>query len=358
MQMRESPACELGNSQHDESERDFPGAFLVPMTVDLLRRFRHRTEQRLAHFLEVTVARIRTIKPEFWTSEQVVECSVAARLLFIGLWNFCDDGGIHPASAKRLKMEVYPSDDFTVQDVSTMVQELIDHGLLAEYMVDDQPYWRVTGWHHQRIDQPNFKFPLPDGSMKKSIINRKMRQSKNVVSTIPPHQNDMVSPIPHCQNDVVSPGYRRGIAEVSHPEGKGMEGKGERSTVDPGGSTMRDLSVQQSASSGEYPAEFEAIWKIYPQRVGSNPKRRAYQAWSARLKSGITHAEICAGLERYKRYLTARGKTGSEFVLQAATFFGPELHFRNPWGMVESVPSFDAEPDYSQELLDDMRRAI
>ncbi len=172
--------------------------------------------------LEVTMARIRTVKPEFWTSEQIVECSVAARLLFIGLWCFCDDSGIHPASMKRLKMEVYPSDDFTVQDVSTMVHELIDHGLLEEYMVNDQPYWRVTGWHHQRIDQPNFKFPLPDGSMQKSNINRKMRQPKNMVSAIPPHQNDEVSPIPSHKTDMASPGYRRGIAEVSHPEGKGM----------------------------------------------------------------------------------------------------------------------------------------
>lgn len=34
------------------------------------------------------MARIRTIKPEFWTSEQVMGCAPLARLLFIGLWNF------------------------------------------------------------------------------------------------------------------------------------------------------------------------------------------------------------------------------------------------------------------------------
>ena len=41
------------------------------------------------------MARIRSIKPEFWTAEQVMECSPMARLLFIGMWNFCDDGGNH-----------------------------------------------------------------------------------------------------------------------------------------------------------------------------------------------------------------------------------------------------------------------
>jgi hypothetical protein len=50
------------------------------------------------------MARIRTVKPEFWTSEQVMNCSRDARLLFIGMWNFCDDGGNHPASAKTLKV--------------------------------------------------------------------------------------------------------------------------------------------------------------------------------------------------------------------------------------------------------------
>jgi hypothetical protein len=49
------------------------------------------------------MARIRTVKPEFWTSEQVMELSPLARLAFIGMWNFCDDAGVHTASAKRLK---------------------------------------------------------------------------------------------------------------------------------------------------------------------------------------------------------------------------------------------------------------
>ena len=56
------------------------------------------------------MSRIRTVKPEFWTSEQIIACSPIARLLFIGLWNFCDDNGVHPASYIRLKAEVFPPD--------------------------------------------------------------------------------------------------------------------------------------------------------------------------------------------------------------------------------------------------------
>lgn len=107
------------------------------------------------------MARYRTVKPEFWTSEQVVECSTNARLLFVGMWNFADDGGAMKASAKTLKMQVFPADDFTVDDIQNMVDELKANNLIVEYEHENVRYWWVTGWHHQRIDRPSYKFPGP-----------------------------------------------------------------------------------------------------------------------------------------------------------------------------------------------------
>lgn len=108
------------------------------------------------------MARIRTIKPEFWTSEQVADCSPNTRLLFIGMWSFCDDNGIHPASLKRIKMEVFPSDSISESELQTAIKELITSRLLSEYDVAGKRFWQVTGWHnHQRIDRPTYKFPLP-----------------------------------------------------------------------------------------------------------------------------------------------------------------------------------------------------
>jgi hypothetical protein len=111
------------------------------------------------------MARIRTVKPEFWTSEQVMDVSPLARLAFIGMWNFCDDAGIHSANTKRLKAELFPSDDISQSDLRALVDELIEAGLLIEYEVDGESYWQVTGWHHQKIDQPTYKHPRPDGSI-------------------------------------------------------------------------------------------------------------------------------------------------------------------------------------------------
>lgn len=105
------------------------------------------------------MARIRTIKPEFWTSEQVMECRPLARLMFIGLWNFCDDGGNHPASAKTIKALVFPGDDITADEVQVLLLELSVNGLLVIYEVSGKQYLHVNGWQHQKIDKPTVKYP-------------------------------------------------------------------------------------------------------------------------------------------------------------------------------------------------------
>lgn len=128
------------------------------------------------------MARIRTIKPEFWTSEQIVECSPIARLLFVGMWNFCDDGGNHPASAKTLKMQIFPGDDIAIHQIEAMVGELIKVGLLQQYTADGRNYWHVTGWKHQKIDKPSYKHPRPidDDStiIRRELVERQPAEGK------------------------------------------------------------------------------------------------------------------------------------------------------------------------------------
>lgn len=125
------------------------------------------------------MARYRTIKPEFWTSEQIVELSTNARLLFIGIWNFCDDAGIHPASAKALKMQIFPGDNFSINQIGEWVAEIIAQGLMIEYEVDKKAYWMVTGWAHQRIDRPNCRYPKPNSpNGRRALAERSTQERK------------------------------------------------------------------------------------------------------------------------------------------------------------------------------------
>ncbi len=79
-----------------------------------------------------------------------------------------------------------------------------------------------------------------------------------------------------------------------------------------------------------YPDEFEQAWKEYPRRPGNN-KRDACKAWEARVKAGADPDDILAGVQRYAAFCRITGKTGTEFVKQGATFFGPSEHYLDDW---------------------------
>ena len=109
------------------------------------------------------MARIRTVKPEFWTDERVGECSPTARLLFIASWNFADDHGGLDRSAKQLKAQAFPYD---VIDCEPLVQELIAVGLFIEYEVGGKKYLHIKGFGvHQKIEkQGKPRVPLYESS--------------------------------------------------------------------------------------------------------------------------------------------------------------------------------------------------
>ncbi|WP_314143212.1 helix-turn-helix domain-containing protein [Buttiauxella noackiae] len=106
---------------------------------------------------------------------------------------------------------------------------------------------------------------------------------------------------------------------------------------------LKTIGAQAGASTpakpakAEYSSEFETAWKAYPARQGSNPKNKAYQAWNARLRDGVTTESMLEGVKRYAAYQLATGKAGTEFVMQGARFFGPGLEFENAW-VVTGVP--------------------
>lgn len=88
----------------------------------------------------------------------------------------------------------------------------------------------------------------------------------------------------------------------------------------------------------DYSPEFETAWKAYPKRAGGNPKPSAWKHWKARLKEGISPDDMLAGVQRYAAWVTVTGKSGTEYVKQAATFFGPDRHFAESWTLPGQQP--------------------
>ena len=185
------------------------------------------------------MSRIRTIKPEFWTSVQVVECSPIARLLFIGMWNFADDNGVLPMSSKQIRMQVFPGDGFTAADIDAFVSELVAQGLVARFIgSDSKPYLAITGWaRHQRIDRPNPKYPAPPATFE-TTQEQFDEHSTNIRRTFDEHSTNI----------------RRTFDEHSPLEGKGREGRGKGREED-GKESPPAASKRARAQKGPLPAD-------------------------------------------------------------------------------------------------------
>jgi hypothetical protein len=108
------------------------------------------------------MARIRSIKPEFWTSEQIMGLNPLTRLLFIGMWNFADDYGRMPYAPATIKAQILPGDTMEIQMIRNMLTELSSAGLILLYTAKGREYLEITGWAHQKIDRPHKpKHPSP-----------------------------------------------------------------------------------------------------------------------------------------------------------------------------------------------------
>lgn len=125
------------------------------------------------------------------------------------------------------------------------------------------------------------------------------------------------------------------------------------------------LDKKEHGSSGDkpnakkdYPEEFEWIWSNKPEREGANPKRKAYQACSARNKQGASWREMAEGMKRYKEYCEKSKIIGTRMVQQMATFFGPDEHFKNEWEVSGGSTKGVENPQTPKYVEIDKQKAI
>jgi len=117
------------------------------------------------------MARARNIKPAFFKNETLVELPVETRLLFIGLWTLADREGRLEDRPKRIKMEIYPADDF---NVDSMLNQLCSGGFILRYEVDGARYIEIINFvKHQ---DPHYRekaseIPPPPGADNKIVAN-------------------------------------------------------------------------------------------------------------------------------------------------------------------------------------------
>lgn len=219
------------------------------------------------------MARIRTVKPEYWTDEIVGECSVSARLLFIATWNFADDHGGLDRSSKQLKAQAFPYDNI---DCEPLVQELLNNGLLVEYEVEGKKYLHIKGFGtHQKVEKKGRpRVPLYDNALKTPRL---------------------------LPDSSLTPPLR---VEVSSSEGKGREGKGNRTQRVPTEPVELERSTLFAQPPNPKASEAETIGKVFDHwrsvhhhvRAALDDKRRKI------IREALKHyseADLCQSISGY-----------------------------------------------------------
>lgn len=129
------------------------------------------------------MARIRTIKPEFFKNEQLAELPAMSRLLFIGLWTLADRAGRLEDRPKRIKADVFPYDNM---DVEKALNDLQSKGFIIRYkgnanitdriLPPEQPTTElncieiINFLKHQKIDGYNEKPSLLPASQPQDLL--------------------------------------------------------------------------------------------------------------------------------------------------------------------------------------------
>lgn len=105
------------------------------------------------------MARIRTIKPEFFTSEDIVDLSPLARLLYVALWCEADREGRMEWKPRTFKMRYLPGDDC---DIGALCGELTGAGLVVTYMAAGKVFGEIpTFLEHQAINNRERESEIP-----------------------------------------------------------------------------------------------------------------------------------------------------------------------------------------------------
>jgi hypothetical protein len=145
------------------------------------------------------MARIRTIKPDFFRHVALYEAEIKyklpLRISFAGLWTACDREGRFKWNPRTLKLDVLPYDEV---DFSRVLDALLACGFIVKYLKNDQEFGCIPTWHlHQVINNREKESILPPLE-ESTVLTREERVD-----------NALVTPLVHTP-----------------VEGKGREGKG------------------------------------------------------------------------------------------------------------------------------------
>jgi hypothetical protein len=248
------------------------------------------------------MARLRTLKPGFFTNDLLADVEPLGRLLFAGLWCHADREGRLADRPRRIKAEVLPYDEC---DVDALLAELTRLGFLVRYAADGEAYIQIVNFlKHQN---PHIKEPP---------------------STIPPPLDAGPAPAP-APADVDDASDEHRASTVQAPDDNSSSRAGlVFGLVNGLGSGLGDgapsRAVRQPRVVREvYSAPFEVGWQDYPLKTG---KHAAWLKYQERIRQGETPDRLNAAFLHYGEECRQIGRE-PKYTMHAATLLGPQKRY-------------------------------
>lgn len=117
------------------------------------------------------MARARNIKPGLFTNEVLVDLPAFDRLLFIGLWCLADREGRLEDRVRRIKMELFPCDNY---DIEVGLNNLAEAGFITRYISEGYTVIEVSNFtKHQNPHGSEKDSDLPDVNGYLTVNDRK-----------------------------------------------------------------------------------------------------------------------------------------------------------------------------------------
>jgi hypothetical protein len=120
------------------------------------------------------MARIRTIKPDFFRHEELYkaekETGLPLRVAFPGLWTVADREGLFKWKPSQIKLDILPFDDV---DIDEVLEKLRYYGFIIKYEIDGKQFGFIPSFKdHQVINarEAASKIPQPDASLQLHVI--------------------------------------------------------------------------------------------------------------------------------------------------------------------------------------------
>lgn len=167
------------------------------------------------------MARIRTIKPEFWQDEKLSPCDPLTRLVFLGLVSLADDAGRLVDNLRLIDAQIFPNTDDTAHEALMRLSGMgrIRRGTTAS----GQRIIEICNWsRHQKIQHPNLKGSLPELVTVEDVTEiheALMRRSGAAHEPLTHHTNDQ-RPVPTTSTNDPSVAPRKRSAPKKAEERK------------------------------------------------------------------------------------------------------------------------------------------